>query len=130
MTVAKKFLLPSLLLAAFLLMSTVGGALTAGMMMEEGSMDHCPYMGVTALCSMSPLEHLQNWQQMFATTPASASGLSLLLSMAAVVFFYFFEDILSRKQPSRVAYRRRYTNSVFDQLSLALASGVLHSKAY
>ncbi len=51
------------------LMMNVGGVFSAGMMMDDNGMMHnCPYMGIAALCNMSPLEHLSQWQSMFSAT--------------------------------------------------------------
>ncbi len=63
----RKKAMVALLIAVVAIMS-LGAIFTAETMMEEGAMHNCPYMGVPALCTMSPLEHLSGWQQMFAAT--------------------------------------------------------------
>ena len=48
---------------------------------EGGQMSGCPFMGMTAMCPMSPVEHIAAWQSMFTSIPAQKDALSILLSL-------------------------------------------------
>ena len=78
--------------------------------------------GVFVLCSMSPMEHLSEWQGAF----------SAILSMLSifVAFHYFVQDFLIPKQTRVVVLRKTDTGRVFDPLRLAFARGILNTKAY
>lgn len=118
-------------LVSFILMMNVGGALSNEIMMEEGMMADCPYMGIAALCTMTPLQHFSEWQQMFAATAQHATTLSflaLLALVAALLGTYIAR--LAQKPVTLFLHRRRYRETVFDSLRLALARGIVHTKVY
>ena len=123
------FLLFGLCIGALLFMSTIGGALSASMMMADGGMTHCPYMGVTALCGMTPLEHLAQWQHIFLATAQQLASLALLLSITVIVW-HFTANIFVTREHYFAVYRKRYRQKHFDPLRLAFARGILHTKVY
>lgn len=116
----------ALLIALFLVVN-VGGLFTAEMMMEDGAMHGCPFMGVPVLCAMSPLEHLSEWQEEFATT--AQPMVSALLLLAALAVWYSVGTPMLRQMRTRIPLERD-TGRIFDPLRLAFARGILHSKAY
>ncbi len=73
-------------LAAFIIVSLYGAASSIGMQKNaQGKMTGCMFTG-TAICTMTPFEHLAEWQSMFsATAPQSVNTLALLL-LVAVTF--------------------------------------------
>ncbi len=117
-------------LIAVVIVMSVGGVLTADMMAEESMGHHCPFMGIPSLCAMSPLTHLSQWQQMFATTLQEVSVLSLLLLFAAVILSNFLLHLTLPRRARVHIPRRRNKTKVRDRLHLALARGTIHSKAF
>lgn len=117
-------------LISFLLVLNIGGVFSAHMMMD-GDMTPCPYMGMTSICSMTPLEHLSGWQRMFSV-PLQESGTLLLLSFIVLSLVWIFTQQLFEplRSFSKVFSRFRYKEKVFDSLQLAFARGIIHSKAY
>jgi len=116
-----------LLIALFLAVS-MGGIFTAGMM-DDGVMNNCPFMNVPALCAMSPLEHLSQWEEMFAATAQHLAATALLLLLALVICWYSLQDFILQKAKVPIPERQN-TGRFFDPLRLAFARGILHSKAY
>ena len=119
----------TLLLTAVLMMN-FGGFFTSEMMMENSVMHPCPYMGVAAICNMSPLEHLSQWQQMFTTTVQPMTTFALLLLLAIAVFLHVAEKLSVPKRLERFRPRYRYRERVFDLMQRLFARGILNSKAY
>lgn len=117
------------LLVAVLLVVNVGGIFSAGMM-DDSAMQDCPYMSIPALCTMNPLAHLSQWQQMFTTTVQHMTTAVLLLLLALAVVWYFLQDLCVPKRTEAFTPRYRDKGRVFDPLRLAFARGVLHSKAF
>ena len=118
-------------LLAFLTSMTVGGFLTAGMMMEDGMMQPCPFMDSASICNMTPLEHVSQWQQMFTTTSPELATTALLLLLSALIVFTFARVLPKLKPPRvRVFHRYRYRERVFDPLKIAFARGILNPKLY
>lgn len=116
-------------LIALLVVINLGGVFTAEMMMENGAMDHCPFMGVSSLCSMSPLDHLSEWQQMFTTTVQQMLTATFLL-LAVIIAWYFLKDLLIPRRTEKFLERYRDKERAFDPLRLVFARGILHSKAH
>lgn len=92
-------------------------------------MHDCPYMGVVALCDMTPLEHLSQWRSMFA-------GIAQRLFIFALLFTAFVVSrrattlLVPAQSPLRSAFRYRCRERAADPLRLALARGTIHSKAF
>jgi hypothetical protein len=118
------------LLIALFLAVNVGGIFTAGMMMSNGSVHDCPFMGVPALCAMSPLEHLSEWQMTFAAVSEQFAGTILLLLLAFAVFWQFVARFVIPKRTGVYLSRQRYEGRVFDPLQLAFARGIIHTKVF
>lgn len=116
-------------LLALLLVMNVGGAISAGMMMDDGSMQPCPFMDVPTLCNMSPLEHMSEWQSMFAATVQQFATTSLLLVLTLAVLWYFAGFLFVPKR-TELLPRFRYRERVFDPLRLAFARGIIHPKVF
>jgi len=120
-----------LVLIAVVLAMTVGGVYTAEMMTMDGGMMHnCPFMGVPALCNMSPLAHLAEWEGMFTTTAANAITALLLALALAIALVLPYIGLLLPEQVPRRRRAYRYRERTFNALQLALARGLIHSKAY
>lgn len=71
-----------LALTAFLSVSIFGMFAMVGMEhhQEMSGMSNCPFMiGETALCSMTPFDHIASWQAMFTALPVELSTIILLL---------------------------------------------------
>src|SRR3989338_3548183 len=81
----KKRLVFGLLIALFLMVNT--GGVFATQMMDDSAASNCPYMGAPVLCAMNPLQHLSEWQQMFAATAQQLSTELLLLVLAVALLF-------------------------------------------
>lgn len=122
------------LILTFVLMMTVGGVVSAEMMMDkDGMMMHnCPFMGIAVLCEMSPLQHLMEWQSMFTASAQPLAVILLLLLVLAIALSQFLTRILMDRLHERPApvFRYRYRQPVFDTLRLALARGIIHPKVY
>ena len=118
------------LLIAFILMTSIGGVLSSQAMMNDGMMHPCPFMGMTAICDMSPLAHLAQWQQMFWATAQTITTIALLLLLALAISWHLREDLSLPKHAERFIPRYRYRERVFEPLRLAFARGLIHSKAY
>ena len=86
--------------------------------------------GAFVLCTMSPLEHLTEWQQTFAATVQQASTALFVLLFVLVSFRAFLQNLLFVKRAGIPVWRYRTAGRVFDPLRLAFARGILHSKAY
>lgn len=109
---------------------TVGVLVSSDMTMKDGSMHTCPYMGVAALCSMSPLEHLSEWQSLFSATNEKLAVPALLSIIALAVFWHrMARSVVPRYIDVRTS-RYRYRERVFDFLKLAFARGILNPKLY
>ncbi len=121
-------------LLAIVLMVNTGGVLSAAMMSgDDGMMTNCPYMGMSTFCTMSPLEHLTAWQQMFSVTVQQFASISLLLLLITLAAFLYFTErtdtlLLIEVFLPRQRYKERGKN--FDPLRSAFARGIIHSKAF
>ena len=131
-----KRLLFSALIVVVLSMS-MWGAVSTGMMMQDGTMQNCPFMGVTALCNMNLLEHLTAWQSMFNAIPASIASVFLLLSLLALVFLaygrvreLFYESIDSLAVLVQLYARRSLAFAYANSLQQAFSDGILNPKVY
>ena len=98
------------------------------------SMMDCYMPGMTAVCTMSPLEHIARWQGMFASTPAQSLTLSLLLLVLAVVLgFICIKQTHSPPlalQKARLSPRRRKYVPLHSSLQELFSSGILNPKLF
>lgn len=121
----------SSILGAIFVMMSVGGMLSSEMMLQDGSMMPCPFMGTATVCNMSPLEHVAGWQQMFVAALKQFGANTLLLLLALALVFLSVGGLFSPKVfQTRLVYRHRYRQRIFDPLRLAFARGIIHSKAF
>ena len=124
----KAGLLAILLLIVFTM--SFGAVLSTEMMLMDGGMHNCPFMGVPALCEMSPIAHLSQWQQMFAITLQQMGSIGLILLLVATLLWGFEEELFLPQRTEIFLPRYRYREKAFDSLRLAFARGIIHSKAY
>ena len=131
----KKLLLSVLLVA--LLTVGVWGAVSSGMMMQDGTMQNCPFMGVTALCDMGALEHLTAWQSMFAALPTNAASALLLLILLALVLLVrvvgrlpFKVEINWQAIRQKLYAKHLLASSYAHPLQEAFSQGILNPKVY
>ena len=119
------------LIFSLFLVTNVGGFMSADIMIKDGMLTPCPFMGVASLCNMTPLEHVSQWQQMFTTTSQEFASTALLLLLSLVVVFTVVNFLSKHKlAPIRPVSRYRYRERVFDSLKLAFARGILNPKLY
>lgn len=110
--------------------TSIGGVVTANMMMDDGVMHDCPYMGVPVLCNMTPIEHVSAWQNMFLATSEQFSTYAFLLLLALAVLWQCIGYIFVPRYSQTFAPRHRYRERVFDPLRLAFARGIIHRKVF
>ena len=101
-------------------------------MNSKGEISNCPFMGIVAICNMSPFEHIAAWQNMFASIPNQTIVLTLLLlalsfAFSRLLLFAFPRD--GDREPQRLFSRAREPR-VTDPLRLALARGIIHPKIF
>lgn len=118
-----------LVLIAILLAMTVGGAYTA-QSMDGDMMHHCPFMGVPALCGMSPLAHLVEWQLMFTAVLQQMTVSLLLLLFAVVITWQYRREMYVPERTETLLPRLRDPERIFDPLRLAFARGIIHPKVF
>ena len=121
------------ILFAFVVSVTVGGFLSADMMMKDGIMQPCPFMDNTAsICNMSPLEHVAQWQQMFTMTFQDSVSTALLLLLSALIVFAFIGVLpVPKRPPVRLSFSRyRYRERIFDPMRVLFSRGILNPKLY
>ncbi len=102
-----------------------------------GTMTRCPFSGHSmSICSMNPLEHLEEWQSMFTTLPSKdilSIILSILLTLLALLGLKYFNK-LSLENFSRLelGINRFYSRniSVSDYLQEAFSQGILNPKLF
>ena len=126
-----------LLFVMVLSMSTMGGVISSEMMLYDGTMQNCPFMGVAALCQMNPLEHLVAWQSMFSAIATNAANVFLLLLLLTLILLMRIVGRLPFKEHlDRLAVReRQYTRHSLafahaNPLQEALSQGILNPKVY
>ena len=121
-----------LLVFTLVLALTAGAALSSEVMMGNGAMQNCPYMGETGLCNMNVLEHLSQWQQMFVSvTPRISTSTLILLILALLLNLSTIADPWPREGSIvRCFCYCRKTARLFDYLRSALACGLIHPKIF
>jgi hypothetical protein len=111
------------------------GVLHVGMDMDaSGSMSACPFMGMTALCQMTPLEHIEAWQGMFTSLPWSAGAAAL--AFVLLVFLGLASAAGVRIRPVCTEYqalqclRRREYAPPTNPLQELFSNGILNPKYF
>lgn len=120
----------ALFLFSFVLMTSFGGVMSAGMMNMDGKMSDCPYMGMSGYCDMDASEHLAGWQQLFSATLEHFFSSMLLLLLAIAILAPFLVKLFVRKRSVRPIFQRWRTIELFDPLRLAFARGIIHPKLF
>lgn len=129
---AAAYLIPLACLAFFFAASF--GVMHIGMKMDDhGHMHDCPFMGMMAICDMSPLQHVSAWQNTYATliltNTFAALFYALVLVFAWRVLFGakpFPIPVVLRLRRSDYVERTLYSHA----LKEALRRGIVHSKAF
>ena len=93
-------------------------------------MSDCLMPGMTAICNMTPIEHAASWKSMFTNVLLHYGSTLLFLLLAFAIAWYLSHRVY--KPERREEFIRRYRNreTGFDSLRLAIADGVVHSKAF
>lgn len=121
---------------AFFAVATAGTAYVPMPMNDDGTMANCPYLGITALCTMQPLEHIAALQTMLAALPAKIAGIFTTIIFLA---FALLLTVLSPFNTGALRYvacsyagkrRRRAVLSIPDAIRDAFSRGILHTKAF
>ncbi len=98
------------------------------------TMSDCYMPGMTAVCNMSPLEHVASWQSMFTSTPAQNFTLMLLLLvLVAVISFIWIEQTHSPPlalQRLSLSSRRREYIPLHSSLQELFSNGILNPKVF
>ena len=98
------------------------------------SMSDCPFTaGSSSLCTMSPLEHISNWQNMFTAIPHQDTVLQFLLVLSMLFFsFIFFRQVFSPPKNNFYLNRHRQRRHIFliTYLEEAFSSGILNPKLF
>ena len=119
-----------LFLVGFLVFSHFGMEMGVG---EQ--MTNCPFMpGQAAMCTMSPLEHIVQWQQAFlGILKGDFLALeALLLAIVLIPFAKPFSKLekLTELAAQLLAYQKTHLIKVFDPLLLAFSDGILNPRIY
>ena len=123
----------ALAVVAFLLGGTFNLA-HASMSMEDGQMSGCPSMlGMSAICTMSPLEHIAAWQSTFTSLPSEQNSFFALLLLLVVAFsFVLLKRIFGPPKHSvqecpTFSSRADLRVPIFQEL---FSNGILHPKLF
>ena len=117
-------------LGAFLFLNLFGLSSFGMSMSSDGHMSECPFMGVTAVCQMSPSEHISAWQHMFTATTTENTLALLLLICAAVIFAYCLNRQLYPEIRASLLSQPPDPSFFKSPLQEAFSNGILNSKAY
>ena len=109
--------------------------MTMSMDMEGNmTMTDCYMPGMTAICNMSPMEHVASWQSMFTSILTQGLTFSLLLLvLAAVIAFTLSKQILSppsERQTLVFSTRRREYVPLHSALQELFSRGILNPKLF
>jgi hypothetical protein len=126
-----------LCIAVFALFMFLFGIPHLGIMQEmSNQLGNCPFMdGNTSICSMSPMDHIKAWQNMFVTLPIKDTLSLLFLSLALLVLFglkffkksFFFEQSLIETYGSHLPITDIF---IFNSLKEAFSRGILNPKTF
>ncbi len=107
---------------------------TQSMSATDVPVSGCPFMneGTAVLCTMSPLEHIEEWQHMFLAIPvAFALFLCVAVLTFALPFLYSTNRLLLRR--FQFNFSPPYTNGkpLFQSyIQAAFSSGILNPKLF
>lgn len=98
------------------------------------TMTDCYMPGMTAVCNMSPLEHVASWQSMFTATPVqNFTVMLLLLVLVTVIGFLWIEQTHSPPlalQRFSLSSRKREYVPLHSQLQELFSNGILNPKVF
>lgn len=116
--------------------SVFGLAHTATGMDMDGAphMPGCPFMGEAVMCTMTIMEHIQQWHTIFTATPAKVLALSFVMllfvfALSVLAVRIRFIDIV-RYQLSKNFLETLYFPRYFNHLQEAFSQGILNPKIY
>ncbi len=125
----------TLSISVFLALGIVSTAYVTMPMNDDGTMANCPYLGITALCTMQPLAHVAAVQNMLAALPAQTASLFGLLALCAFAILSAYAGKRDRGEPlcvpqgRRRRMRMRITGTI-DALQEQFSNGILHTKVF
>ncbi len=132
-TVVKKLFVP-LVLAAFLIVGLFGLFHFAMNMNNSGDALGCPFMNITALCTMNPLVHITTWQSMFAASFSKEIFSFFALAFLIVLLAFGTRNLwCNRGMPHLFLRACRLIFQIFvtiNPLQEAFSSGILNPKLY
>lgn len=102
-------------------------------MNSKEEMSPCPFSGVTAICRMSPLEHITAWQKIFTALPLKNISILAILLLLAVFSIFFLWDLWSKNNLQAIPFHRqrfRYGYVVRRKLQEAFSNGILDPKIF
>lgn len=123
-----------LAVVAMLLTASFGGAHVGMDPDMQGQMSGCPFMGMSAICNMTPLEHITAWQNMFTTLPQQKDLFALFFALfGAVVAFlwmkYRFDPPIGAVEPIQKISYQAYI-PLATALQELFARGILNPKPF
>lgn len=122
-----------LALIIFLLVGTFGLGNIGMYMNGDGHMSGCPFMGMSAVCQMSPFDHISAWQNMFSAIPAKNLFSTVPFLLFTILVFFIQQywntntSLLKPVLQRQFRYRRYITRNGLQE---AFSSGILNSRAF
>jgi hypothetical protein len=107
---------------------------TKGMSATDMPMPGCPFMndGIAVLCTMSPLEHIEAWQDMFLAIPVTSIILLCIVTLVFAVPFLYSPKwspprlLVLQLIPLHTAKRSPFQSYIQE----AFSSGILNPKLF
>lgn len=106
-----------------------------GGMGQKAQASMCPFMpDTTVVCKMTPMEHIEKWQSMFASLPASDFLMTVILLVVSAIFIFsyiFFSNFLDPLVSIVfVRLRSRQIFKIPNPLQEAFSNGILNPKTF
>ncbi len=106
-----------------------------GGMGQKAQASMCPFMPAgTVVCTMTPMEHIEKWQNSFAALPVTDFALILSIFLVSIFFVvaYNFSKLFSNLLPikSNSWIRRSGIFVPTDPLQEAFSNGILNPKTF
>lgn len=119
---------------AMLLAASFGGAHIGMDSDMQGQMSGCPFMGMAAICNMTPLEHISAWQNMFTTLPQQKDLFALLFALFGAVAAFLWMKYRFDPPSKAVVPIQKISYQAYIPLATALqelfARGILNPKPF
>lgn len=98
-----------------------------------GRLVTCPFSGHSmSICKMNPMEHLQEWQNMFVADPNL--GILLLSLVFSLLLIFFLYTKYHKRPDSSVFYKKSHfnfhTKPIFNILQESFSNGILNPKTF